>query len=38
LRLCQRRWKVSGAYGTARLAGLFDLMSGTSGGLLADRG
>ena len=35
LRLCQRRWKVSGAYGTARLAGLFDLMSG---GLLADRG
>jgi type IV secretion system protein VirD4 len=34
-RICQRRWQVTGAYGTARVAGLPDLMAG---GLLADRG
>jgi type IV secretion system protein VirD4 len=32
---CRRRWRVSGAYGTARLSGLRELLYGR---LLADRG
>jgi type IV secretion system protein VirD4 len=34
-RLCRRGWQVSGSYGTARLAGLNDLLAGN---LLCDRG
>jgi type IV secretion system protein VirD4 len=34
-RITRRRWQVSGSYGTARVAGLPDLMAG---GLLAERG
>jgi Type IV secretory system Conjugative DNA transfer len=34
-RLCRRGWQVSGSYGTARLAGLNDLLAGN---LLCDQG